>query len=313
MSEINQRKKAKQTINGLSTQAPESFLELKLMFEMICKNLYEESSADQSLSRESIDFIKDFQAGFESGTWSWRPLVEEVADDKVDRLGEVIMGPMFSSQEYPWPEESGFPMAPLIQLDLRNASQLGGVELGDGLLQVWMPHKAVTTPLFIRMVPREFVKASLLSPTIAIPDEMSPLQKREEVWNDEQEAFVPRQAFQIMGYQSPRFTCQIQHLIQDNYPVKLLTDVPETQSLIKNFDKKLKKLIKRGPKGFWPGDCHLFGTFLRVQYAASEVPKPLFCFESEDFGFMWGTGGNAQLFYEVGSDGQIKFSFDWAN
>jgi len=157
MSEINQRKKAKQTINGLSTQAPESFLELKLMFEMICKNLYEESSADQSLSRESIDFIKDFQAGFESGTWSWRPLVEEVADDKVDRLGEVIMGPMFSSQEYPWPEESGFPMAPLIQLDLRNESQLGGVELGDGLLQVWMPHKAVTTPLFIRMVPREFV------------------------------------------------------------------------------------------------------------------------------------------------------------
>jgi hypothetical protein len=311
---MNTNKKiSKMSPKGLATPPPEAYLQLKTMFERICKNLRQESVDNQDSTREKLDFIEDFKSGFESGAWSWKPIVEEMGDDKIDRLGEVIMGPIYSSQDYPWPEASGFPMAPLIQLDLKKASHLGNLELGDGLLQVWMPHKAVTTPLFIRVVPREAVKVSLLTPIIPIPDSLIPLQTKGETWNDELERFIPNQALQITGYKAPRFTFQIEHLIQDNYPAKRLSSVGDTQLLIKEFDKKLKPLIKKGPKSFYPGDCHLFGTFLRVQYAAREVPKPIFCFESEEFGLMWGVGGNAQLFYEFNSDGRPNFSFDWSN
>lgn len=300
-----------QDASGLHALPPLAFEQLKQTFELICENLNKES--DPSNERDRSDFITDFQAGFSSGTWSWRPVTEEVADDKVDRLGEVIMGPIYTCQEYPWPEASGFPMAPLIQLDLRRSSEIGGVQLGDGLLQVWMPHEAVSTPLFIRVVPREFVDVLKLAPAIEIPEDMSPLQKIAEVWNGELEEFVPGQSFQIKGYQAGRFTCQIEHSIRDNYPANALSDNIETQALIKDFYKKLTPLLKKGAKGFHPGDCHLFGTFVRLQYSAGDVPKPIFCFESEDLGFMWGDSGNAQLFYEIGSDGKVSFSFDWAN
>lgn len=295
----------------LHAPPPSVFEQVKQIFESICANLKKES--DPSNERDRSDFIADFQAGFASGTWSWRPIIEEVADDKVDRLGEVIMGPLYTCQEYPWPEASGFPMAPLIQLDLRRASEIGGLHLGDGLLQVWMPHEAVSTPLFIRVVPRDSVDVSKLTLAIEIPTNMSPLQKRDEVWSDELEEFVPRQSFQITGYEAGRFTCQIAHQIQDNYQADVLSVNSVTQTLIKDFDKKLKPLLKKGAKGFHPGDCHLFGTFVRLQYSAMEVPKPLFCFESDDLGFMWGDSGNAQLFYEISNDGKVSFSFDWAN
>lgn len=298
---------------GLNSPAPVAFDELKQMFEKIIEHLNAESADDQSKDRGLSDFNEDFTQGFESGAWSWRPITKEVADDQVDRLGEVIMGPLYSCQDFPWPEASGFPMAPLIQLDLHKASEIGGVSLGDGLLQVWMPHEVVSTPLFIRVVPKAFVDVSKLTPAVVIPEEMSPLQIRDTVWNDAQEEFVPRQAFQITGYEPKRFTCQMAHPIQDNYPLKTLTDVPETQKLIKDFDKKLKPLLKKGLKGFHPGGCHLFGTFARVQYSANEVPQPLFCFDSDDLGFMWGDGGNAQLFYEIDNDGQVRFTFDWSN
>lgn len=296
-----------------SKSPPALFNEIRALFETIVDRLKVESAETGEVDRSLEDFIEDFSQGFASGAWSWRPITKEVADDQVDRLGEVIMGPLYTCHEFPWPEASGFPMAPLIQLDLNKASEIGGVPLGEGLLQVWMPHEVVSTPLFIRVVPREFVAMSKLTPAVVIPEEMAPLQIRDTVWSDEQEEFVPRQSFQITGYEAKRFTCQIAHPIQDNYPVKVLTDAPETQALIKDFDKKLKPLIKKGPKGFHPGGCHLFGTFTRVQYAASGVPQPLFCFDSDDLGFMWGDGGNAQLFYEIGSDGKATFTFDWSN
>lgn len=298
---------------GLNTPAPRAFVELKQMFEQITERLHAEAADDESKDRSRSDFIEDFTQGFDSAAWSWRPITQAVTDHQVDRCGEVIMGPLYSCQEFPWPEASGFPMAPLIQLDLKKASEIGGVPLGDGLLQVWMPHDVNSSSLFVRVVPRACVEVSQLTPVVMVPEEMSPLQVRDTVWSDEQEEFVHGPSFQITGYEPQRFTCQIAHPIQDNHPVKTLTDAPEIQALIKDFDKKLKPLIKKGPKGFNPGDGHLFGTFTRVQYAASDMPKPLFCFESDDLGFMWGDGGNAQLFYEFGPDGQVAFTFNWSN
>ena len=59
-------------------------------------------------------------------------------------------------------------------------------------------------------------------------------------------------------------------------------------------------------------NCHLFGTFSEIQYATDERPPPLFCFESDEFGLMWGDGGNAQLFYKLESSGAPTFTFEWS-
>ena len=307
-------KKSKTEITlSLSSPPPSEFLNLKQMFGQIVQRLESDGVGGSVDERVRIDFIQDFTQAFESGTWSWRPIIEELADDKVNRLGEVIKGPIYTSEEFPWPEASGLPMAPLIQLDLRKSSEIGGIELGDGLLQVWMPHKAITTPLFIRVVPRAYTDLSKLTPTVTLPDELAPLQKRGETWSDELEKFVPCQSFQIIGYEAGRYTCQMAHPIQDNYPAKKLTASVETQQLIKDFDKKLKPFLKSGPKSFGPNHCHLFGTFVRLQYFANEALQPLFCFESDDLEFMWGDSGNAQLFYKIDGEGRVEFLFDWCS
>lgn len=41
---------------------------------------------------------------------------------------------------------------------------------------------------------------------------------------------------------------------------------------------------------------HLFGTFSEIQYAAGERPLPLFCFESDEYGLMWGDGAMRSCF-----------------
>lgn len=313
MDKPSVKKSKKEITLSLSSPPPSDFLNLKQMFDQLVQRLQSDGVVGSVDERVRIDFIQDFTQAFASGTWSWRPIIEEVADDKVNRLGEVIKGPIYTSEEFPWPEASGFPMAPLIQLDLRKSSEIGGIELGDGLLQVWMPHEAITTPLFIRMVPRAYTDLSKLTPTVTLPDELEPLQKRGETWSDELERFVPCQSFQITGYEVGRYTCQMAHPIQDNYPAKKLSASVETQQLIRDFDKKLKSFLKNGPKSFGSNYCHLFGTFVRLQYFANEVPQPLFCFESDDLEFMWGDSGNAQLFYKIDGDGRVEFSFDWCN
>ncbi len=313
-NEIDSMKNQGESKNILMAEdmPPPSFLKLRAAFEEICELLDAESTEDKTIKRTREDFIKDFKRAFESHCWAWEPITTLMEDEKIDRLGEVVMGPIFTSKDHPWPEEGGFPMAPLIQLNLENASKLGSVNLGEGLLQVWMPHKAVTKPLFIRVVPRQLISTDKLTPLIEIPADMDPLQIREETWNFDLEKSEPSLAIQIIGYSPKRPTTQFRFPIQDNYFLKNLTKNKEAEKCIKDFDKLIKPLLKKGPKGFRPSGCHLFGTFEPIQYYADERPRPLFCFDSDYMGFMWGDGGNAQLFYSINLDGQVEFSFEWS-
>lgn len=135
--------------------APAEFEELRALFIEICKLLANEPTENENINRVRNEFIADFDNTFKSGAWSWAPVTIQVEDQKVDRLGEVVMGPIFTSEDHAWPEQDGLPMAPLIQLDLRIASEIGGVQLGDGLLQVWMPKYSFETPVYIRIIPRD--------------------------------------------------------------------------------------------------------------------------------------------------------------
>ena len=246
---------------------------------------------------------------FKAGAWAWDPLVEIRQWADIDRLTDVVMGPLFTCPRHDWPMRDGRPMAPLIQLDLGRASVLSGLPLGDGLLQVWMPHKVVAgADQYVRVVPRAAVNSADLTPIPTIPEDLDPLQSLEATGT----------GFQVMGWSEPRYTTPLAHGFQAHYPLKKLTADAALAREIQDFDRALLALVQGTTAPFSPVNSHLFGTFAEVQYAPQDRLQPLFCFDGpawgeESCGLGWGDGGNAQLFFSLDADGAVSFSFDWSS
>lgn len=102
-------------------------------------------------------------------------VMEEVPSQKVDRLGSVLLGPVFTSEAHPWPtDDSDEPMAPLCQLDTSLfPKQVDGVQ---GLVQVWLSQSGgAHGDSLIRVIPTSEVDATLLTPVISHESEIEVL------------------------------------------------------------------------------------------------------------------------------------------
>lgn len=280
--------------SAVHAPAPDAWSALEKQFHHICERINEPY-------REELTDALGLR--FKRGAWAWDPVSESRPCDELDRLGDVVLGPLFTCEAHEWPYRDELPMAPLIQLDLARASQMSGLPLGDGLVQVWMPHKAVAgADQFVRVVPRAAVDRAGLTPVPAMPTELDPLQSID--------AQAP--AFQIVSWGDKRYTTPLAHGIQSYYEIKQLTTAPAVAKGIKAFDHALAVLVQVPSAPFSPVNAHLFGTFAEIQYAPQDCPQPLFCFDGGAFGQEWGDAGNAQLFYTFGVEGEVSFSFDWS-
>jgi hypothetical protein len=275
---------------------PQEITNLRSLFEQICQSLNGE---------ERSDFQSMYSWRFESAAWGWKPKIERMSASEIDRRGEVMNGPVFTSAEYEWPEANGFPMVPVIQLNLSNCARLGEVELGDGFVQVWVGHQLFDgRDALIRVLPNELVKNGVLSPIPSIKSSIHALVSPD--WA----TYEDESAQQIVGYNEKRFTIDLGSPIKDNFA--RLTKDQTVQVNVKDFDKLSKSLKEKFALNY----CHLFGTFEAVQYSGRERSTPLFCFEGDydtELGTDWGDGGNAQLFYIKNDDESISFAFDWSN
>jgi hypothetical protein len=76
---------------------------------------------------------------------------------------QVFCGFPFTSKEFPWPVENlGKHMQPIAQIDLVGASNLLGVNLGDGLLQVWGGVESCKkVDLLTRLIPADSLASEL--------------------------------------------------------------------------------------------------------------------------------------------------------
>lgn len=280
--------------SAVHAPAPDAWSALEKQFHHICERIngpYREELTDALGPR------------FKRGAWGWDPMSDSRPCDEIDRLGDVVMGPLYTCQAHEWPYRDELPMAPLIQLDLARASQMSGLPLGDGLVQVWMPHKAVAgADQYVRVVPRAAVDRAGLTPVPAMPSELDPLQSLD----------AQAQAFQIVSWGDKRYTTPLAQGFQNYYELKQLTTDPAIAKEIKAFDKALASLVQGSSGPFSPVNAHLFGTFAEIQYAPQDCPQPLFCFDGGAFGLEWGDAGNAQLFYAIGVAGKVSFSFDWS-
>ncbi len=108
---------------------------------------------------------------------SWRPLFKRVDDQLKYCFASNLGGNFFTSNQYPWPETDGVPMAPVVQLDLKvlrrkfkQSGQIGTFPYSDGLLQVWTNtfSQLNSSPGMVRVIPKIALQREQL--TRACPD-----------------------------------------------------------------------------------------------------------------------------------------------
>lgn len=140
-----------------------SALEKKLV-ESIEELLAANSQTNRSIIEHELQglcsSVKSARLGF--------PLVlEERPCQKINRLGSVMLGPVFTSDAYPWPvDEDANPMAPLCQIATEHLPR--NIQGVDGLLQVWMMQsKSSSGEILIRVVPTVDVVSTLMTPVIS--------------------------------------------------------------------------------------------------------------------------------------------------
>ncbi len=112
------------------------------------------------------DDLGHLRSSVQSARTGFPLLWKECASHEVNRLGSVLLGPVFTSAAHPWPsDEDGNPMVPLCQL---NSAQFPlFIEGVDGLVQVWLTQSdGGYGNSLIRVVPTSDADVALMTPVI---------------------------------------------------------------------------------------------------------------------------------------------------
>lgn len=251
-----------------------------------------------------------FREKIVQGRYGWDVSLKEVSTSELNRCSQILTGPLFTSKKYPWPEENGIPFVPGFQLDLGNIKKRTGIDLGghDEILQVWASQKDTCAwePL-IRLIPKREVRKDRL--VVAPGAEMfnPPLDSHVFPLDWTKHNGV---AVQITRYDaSPDF--MIDGMDEGSFVESFDEDEKKRRTKKQTLIRELKELTV---DGWWhspPLDFCLFGTFHPIQYDPPKNEADLtvvFCFD-RGYGYRWGDGGNAQLYYRKSND---KFSLDWS-
>jgi predicted DNA-binding WGR domain protein len=212
---------------------------------------------------------------------------------KVDRACNMLSGPFFTSNKHPIPSANGEMLYPIVQLDLRTASEISGERLGDGLLQLWYDINKFDG--LIRVVPRDDVVVSEASDFAFKPAQKFDGFPLPFSWNSDPlgENVQVFKALEAKGLAS-----QCRYF--EDYLIEISRNEAVPDELWRNFESfgvissiKTKSIFQ------------LFGSFSLIQYSAADVGKKcLFNIEGD-----WGSSGNAQVFYAFDEKGAVSFSF----
>ena len=246
------------------------------------------STRSKSEQRVFQDIWAEILMAAQLGSEAIQVGMEQVIPEDVDRTSSMLSGPFFVSKKYPM-VKGGYP---IVQLDLRLASALNGKALGDGLLQLWeMTGQGI---LQVRVIPREAVLPELMQPFDAAR------------LCDQEDTFIPtwdwdsdptKEAVKVFhSYKSVGFQTDDMDYSYD----ETFKDAP---AALKKLAKKFNSSLARR-KSY--SDLQLFGSFETVQYSLLEVGKNCL------FTIGYGADGSAQVFYDIGANGKVKFSTESA-
>jgi hypothetical protein len=217
--------------------------------------------------------------------------------DKVDRTSSMLTGPLFTSQEYPIPNDGNQMLFPVLQVDLRELSSLANENIGDGLLQLWCDISRLDC--IIRVIPREKVLLENIDPfAFEVPKldfqgenfEGFPL----PIWYNLDPS---GDSIDVIDYCIPGpFESQLAGYESD-YGRYI------NQLIFGDFKKDLVKFAKTSePKTF--ENITFFGVHPVIQYNCSDTNA--FCLLSISD---WGSSGSAEIFYKLNPGGETEFTF----
>lgn len=266
------------------------------------------------------DSVSDIVRKVNCGAWSWPPIVKQAPPENIDRCGDVLVGPVYTCKGYEWPIQNNFPMIPVIQLDLDRCSRVSRTDLGSGLLQVWDGFGVdLSSDAYIRVIPADRVHKKEL-----LPVPFFDIRKMEQLgskrgkyvwsptvsidWADPNyKGSRSGLATYIAGY-GPR---QFSFPDIDEIDIDINCGEEEADQELLSMEDELKALIRFAHEHWKDSGTQLMGTFDPIQYLPEEYPAPLFCLEDGPY-YIWGDGGNAQVFFEKQIDGTFKYSFTWS-
>jgi len=130
-----------------------------------------------------LEELSSLSVRLQSARSGYPLLFEERASFQIDRLGSVFLGPVFTSEAYPWPEyEQAVPLVPLCQLNTAMFPR-PLTHAVDGLIQVWLcPGDTSGERVRIRVVPVSDADASALSPIIHSDEDLEVLLSEAAQW-----------------------------------------------------------------------------------------------------------------------------------
>jgi hypothetical protein len=209
----------------------------------------------------------------------------------LDRTSSMLAGPFFTSSDHPIPSTPEGMLLPVVQLDLRELSELSGQDLGDGLFQLWCdPGWSNSDRARTIVIPRADVHGQTPTPfsyephpemdNSPVPDEL--------LFDPETQEIEVVSAYRSTGMQSQTSYLEIYtEELPDEVRDAVIDDLFRFQELAESEFK-----------------LHVLGSFRPIQYSAADIGwNCLIHFPS------WGSSGNAQVFFTL-SDGEMAFRFE---
>jgi hypothetical protein len=237
---------------------------------------------------ESFEYLADLKKVIELSTEGYNFVLDERSSGKTDRMKGMLSGPLFTSATYPIPlSKKGKQMVPVVQLDLKDATNISGLSLGDGLLQVWFDdidtYEDVT-----RVIPREEVNLSNLTPFEF---------NKEGHWilSDEWPFLKDGSSLQILGYES----AGIAAINTSFLSIYINGDTEDA------FSEELIGLLEKFDD-VATNSSDLFSGFYGIQYNAEDFAPSRRCLIAIHD---WSSLGKAQIFYEFNEKGKPSFNF----
>lgn len=237
---------------------------------------------------ESFEGLAALKKVIELSTEGYNFVLEERSSGKTDRMKGMLSGPLFTSASYPIPlSKKGKQMVPVVQLDLKDATNISGLSLGDGLLQVWFDD-IDTYEDITRVIPREEVNLSNLT---------SFEFNKEGHWilSDEWPFLKDGSSLQILGYESAGIAA-----INTSFLSMYINGDTEDA-----FSEELIGLLEKFDD-VATNSSDLFSGFYGIQYNAEDFAPSRRCLIAIHD---WSSLGKAQIFYEFNEKGKTSFNF----
>jgi hypothetical protein len=248
------------------------------------------SDAEKSKKNKSDN---SFLQTIELSAEGFAPELTRVAVADVDRTVSMLAGPFYTNMEYPIPCTSMGMLLPVVQLELRELSELSGRPLGDGLLQLWCdPEWTNVQRGLIRVIPRDEVSIDTMTSFDYIPHPTS----QNSPIPDELRFDLQFDSVQVVsGFNSIGLQCQTSYLLEVygyDVPEEILNPIVE-------WVERFEELTE------CKSNLHVLGSFYPIQYSAVDVGASCLINLPN-----WGSSGSAQVMYELHDDDAIGFSFE---